>query len=163
MALTKVFCFYCRRLIFCWAPLGLFGIETTVRKKPMPEFKHPRPKFISFCLCKCPRCGNSDVFKYSIFNIFKFSDTNLSCANCKLTYEPEPGFFFGAMYWSYAFIVALIVTLSIAFSVFNLFDYAIYAIPVILILLLPPIFRYSRMMMLYVVYPNMYKSIFSEK
>jgi uncharacterized membrane protein len=80
-----------------------------------------------------------------------------------LNYEPEPGFFFGAMYWSYALIVALIVTLSVALSLFGLFDYAIVGIPAAIVVLLPVIFRYSRMLMLYVVYPMMYKEQFSGK
>jgi hypothetical protein len=74
-----------------------------------------------------------------------------------LSYEPEPGFFFGAMYWSYAIIVAIIVTLSITLSVLKLFDYTMFIIPAVIILLLPIIFRYSRMLMLYIVYPIMFK------
>jgi hypothetical protein len=61
------------------------------------------------------------------------------------------------MYWSYSIIVAIIVTLSITLSVLKLFDYAMFIIPAVIILLLPIIFRYSRMLMLYIVYPIMFK------
>lgn len=123
----------------------------------MPETEYTHNRLLSFVACKCPRCGKSKVFRYSIFNVTKFSDTKDHCDNCGLDYQPETGFFFGAMYWSYAIIVAIIITFSIAFSVFGIFDYAIYAIPVAIILSLPLIFRYSRMLMLYIVYPIMYK------
>ena len=126
----------------------------------MAEFTHPRPKFISFIECKCPRCGRDKVFKHNFFHVTKFAETKTNCAKCQLTYHPEPGFFFGAMYWSYAMLVGLIVILSILFYTFGAFDYAMYFIPLIIILLLPLIFRYSRMLMLYIVYPLMYKAIF---
>ena len=128
----------------------------------MPDsgFKHPRPKFLSFLLCKCPRCGQEKVFRHSPFNLLKFSDTREKCGHCNLDYVPEPGFFFGAMYWSYAILVALIVTLSVAMSILGYFDYAVFVIPIAIISLLPFIFRYSRMLMLYIVYPAMYKGKF---
>jgi uncharacterized protein (DUF983 family) len=112
-------------------------------------------------LCRCPRCGKDKVFPNSIFNLGKFAETKYACENCKLSYEPEPGFFFGAMYWSYAIIVGIIITLSVVFNLLNLFDYAIVGIPIAIVILLPIIFRYSRMLMLYVIYPMMYKEQFS--
>src|SRR5688572_9354840 len=108
----------------------------------MSEFQHPRPKSLSFLMCTCPRCGRERVFKHSPFNLRRFAETKEKCGHCGLDYVPETGFFFGAMYWSYAIMVALIVTMSVTFSIFGLFDYAIYAIPVAIVLLLPFIFRY---------------------
>lgn len=129
----------------------------------MPENKPSHPRFVNFWKCKCPRCGVDKVFPNSIFNPAKFAETKQSCSNCGLSYQPEPGFFFGAMYWSYAIIVALIVSFSIAFSVFGMFDYAIIGIPVGIIVLLPFIFRYSRMLMLYIIYPVMYKEKYNKR
>ncbi|MEK0420188.1 MAG: hypothetical protein RLZZ161_39 [Bacteroidota bacterium] len=129
----------------------------------MSEHKHPRPRFISFVLCRCPRCGKDKIFPNSILKVSKFAETKYVCENCKLNYEPEPGFFFGAMYWSYAIIVAIIVTMSVAMNMLGLFDYAIVSIPVAIVVFLPVIFRYSRMLMLYVVYPMMYKEQYTGK
>lgn len=112
---------------------------------------------ISFFACKCPRCGKGPVFKNSIFKLSKFTETHDYCENCHLDYQPETGFFFGAMYFSYAIIVAAIVCSSIILSFFGKFDWAYWMVPVIVIVTLPLIFRYSRMLMLYVVYPSMYK------
>jgi uncharacterized protein (DUF983 family) len=128
----------------------------------MAPFKHPRSRVLSFLLCKCPRCGKSDVFGHSVFHLTKFADTSTECKVCGLNYHPEPGFFFGAMYWSYGLMVALIVTISVALSIFGKFDYAMYVIPIGIIVLLPVIFRYSRMLMLYIVYPNMYKEKYNK-
>ena len=93
----------------------------------------------------------------------KFAKTQYECAHCKLSYEPEPGFFFGAMYWSYAIIVGIIITMSVVFNLMGLFDYAIVGIPTAILILLPVIFRYSRMLMLYVVYPAMYRDQYYKK
>lgn len=112
---------------------------------------------VSFVACKCPRCGKGKVFKYKLFQLKKFSETFNYCSECRLDYMPETGFFFGAMYFSYAMLVATVVTWSVALSVFNQFDKAVYIIPTVVGLSLPLIFRYSRMFMLYIVYPNMYK------
>ncbi len=117
----------------------------------------------SFLNSKCPRCGKGKVFSGSIFNYRTFADTLLECPKCKLSYEPEPGFFFGAMYWSYALIVGTIIVGSITLSLFDMFDYAIYAIPMFIIIMLPLAFRHSRLLMLYVVYPLMYTDKFFGK
>lgn len=122
-----------------------------------------RPGVSSFLNSKCPRCGKGKVFSGSIFSLRTFADTLGCCPNCHLSYEPETGFFFGAMYFSYALIVGVIIIGSIVMNLLDLFNYAIYLIPVLLILLLPVIFRHSRLFMLYVVYPLMYEEKFYGK
>lgn len=117
----------------------------------------------SFLNAKCPRCGKGKVFSGSMFSLRNFADTLESCPNCNLSYEPETGFFFGAMYWSYALIVGTIIIGSIVMNLLDLFDYAIYMIPVAIIVLLPLIFRHSRLLMLYIVYPLMYEEKFYGK
>lgn len=122
-----------------------------------------RPGVFSFLTSKCPRCGKGKVFSGSIFSLRTFADTLGCCPNCHLSYEPETGFFFGAMYFSYALIVGVIIIGSIVMNLLDLFNYAIYLIPVLLILLLPVIFRHSRLFMLYVVYPLMFEEKFYGK
>jgi uncharacterized protein (DUF983 family) len=117
----------------------------------------------AFLNSKCPRCGKGKVFSGSMFNYRTFADTLYECPKCKLSYEPEPGFFFGAMYWSYALIVGTIIIGSITLSLLGMFDYAIYAIPLFIIIMLPLAFRHSRLLMLYVVYPLMYTEKFFGK
>lgn len=56
---------------------------------------------------KCPNCGEGHI--YSDKNIyFNFSNNKMhkECSECGYKFEKEPGFFFGAMYISYALSIA---------------------------------------------------------
>jgi len=102
---------------------------------------------------KCPRCREGDLFKYGILSKpHKFTETYKTCPHCQLVYEREPGFFFGAMYVSYAMTMA--VLLGTAFILYNFFgdpDLVVYitAVPAMVLILLPVIFRYSRTIFLH--------------
>lgn len=103
---------------------------------------------------KCPRCRKGNVFTYPIVKApFKFKKMNSSCPHCGLWYEPEPGFFFGAMYVSYALTTGMM--LVIAFILYNFFNdppaftYIITVIAAIL-LTFPMNFRLSRLIFLHV-------------
>lgn len=129
----------------------------------MSASESKRAGLVPFLFCKCPRCGKGRIFKYPFLKLSKFTATEPECSVCHLDYQPETGFYFGAMYWSYALIVALIITLSVIFSMLDLLDIAVYIIPAAILLMLPLIFRYSRVLMLYMVYPMMYKGKFWER
>jgi len=155
MVSTKAYwCFWQHHM--SWLALRVYFFTNTSADKNM---ENKRQGFVPFIACKCPKCGKGKVFKNSIFST-KFAETNYSCTVCKMSYEPEPGFFYGAMYFSYALIVGLIITGSVVFYSIDLFDYAIVGIPTLIVTMVPLIFRYSRMLMLYVVYPAMYKEKF---
>ena len=49
---------------------------------------------------KCPRCRQGDLF-IKPFNFSKPLAMESHCQNCNLNYEPEPGYYFGAMFISY--------------------------------------------------------------
>ncbi len=57
---------------------------------------------------KCPRCQEGDMFAAPVYSP-QFSKMNETCSHCGLRFTPEPSFFFGAMYVSYAFQVAIMV------------------------------------------------------
>jgi uncharacterized protein (DUF983 family) len=106
--------------------------------------------------CKCPRCHQGNIFQTSAFNLAKFSKTNERCPVCHLKFEKEPGFFVGAMYFSYAVSVAIFIAVGIGLVILsNTFQFeaatSTYIISIITIslLLMPLNFRYSRIMMLY--------------
>ncbi len=63
---------------------------------------------------KCPRCREGDMFSSSAFSLTKFADMPSHCPACNLRYAREPSFFDGAMYISYAFSVAIVVTFGVA-------------------------------------------------
>jgi uncharacterized protein (DUF983 family) len=57
---------------------------------------------------KCPRCHEGDMFVAPFYSP-KFSKMHEHCLHCGLRFAPEPSFFFGSMYVSYAFQVAIMV------------------------------------------------------
>ncbi len=74
------------------------------------------------------------------------------CPVCRQTYEPEPGFYYGAMYVSFGF--SVLVVALVGFSLYFLAgDPAAWvyvtAVAGIMILLTPLSFRYARAVMLY--------------
>ena len=73
------------------------------------------------------------------------------CLVCEQTFEPEPGFYFGAMFISYGILVIMsILTWLILFFAFHP-AFAVYVVVIIIlnVLLLPFIFRFSRTLYLY--------------
>ena len=74
------------------------------------------------------------------------------CSICDLEFEIEPGFFQGAMYVSYVFSIAIITAVGIAFHILMedppLWGY-IAATLFLLIIFLPFMFRYSRVIYLH--------------
>ena len=96
---------------------------------------------------KCPRCMEGDIYPES--NPYKFktlTDFNPRCPKCDQNFEPEPNFYYGAMYVSYGYTVALFVAVYIIFSVFMGWEMwpTIGALTSILVLTAPVIFRISR-------------------
>jgi uncharacterized protein (DUF983 family) len=100
---------------------------------------------------KCPRCHKGDIFKYPFSKISKFASMNSQCPQCGASFTPEPGFYFGALFVSYAFNVALLVAVSIILYLFIKPPDWVYGVSLIVasILSIPFIFRYSRILFLY--------------
>ncbi len=100
---------------------------------------------------KCPRCRQGSMFTHPMWDLTRFTRMNKECPVCGLQFEREPGFFFGAMYISYAFSVAVFVTVGVALSVLGDYPLHYYLIGVTLaiILLFPVMFRYSRILFLH--------------
>jgi len=100
----------------------------------------------------CPelrtRCHEGKLFKSGFsYRFSKITEMHTHCTHCKLKFEKEPGFFYGAMYVSYGLTVALWVAVGVAFYVLsekiNPWLFMIFGI-VLLLALLPGIFRISR-------------------
>ena len=74
------------------------------------------------------------------------------CPVCKLRFEIEPGFFIGAMYVSYA--MSLVIFLVVSITIYGLFGnpdfyYYMIGIPLVVLILLPVMYRYSRVLFLH--------------
>lgn len=52
---------------------------------------------------KCPRCMEGDLYPTKTFSFKKSFEMNEKCSECGQDFEPEPGFYFGAMFVSYIF------------------------------------------------------------
>lgn len=61
-------------------------------------------KLISVFGNKCPKCQEGKLWKYRnpLKTYFQKESMHETCASCHLKYEREQGFWFGAMYVSYA-------------------------------------------------------------
>jgi uncharacterized protein (DUF983 family) len=98
---------------------------------------------------KCPKCHKGQVFEnnnpYSFKNGLKM---NKICPVCGSRYEKETGFFYGAMYVSYALQVAFFTTLfTLNYLFFNLEAGVLVAIVIVVVVSLFPVtFRSSRIM-----------------
>ena len=69
---------------------------------------------------RCPQCREGRLFKFKWWNLFNFAQMEEKCSACGMRYEVEPGFFYGAMYISYAFTVGIMLVGGII--VFNFFN-----------------------------------------
>jgi uncharacterized protein (DUF983 family) len=97
----------------------------------------------------CPRCGKGDLFeKSNPYSAGKILAMHKNCSNCGMRYERESGFFFGAMYVSYALNIALFVSATVAYYVYfeDKIDWKWYisGYVALTLLLSPIIFRLSR-------------------
>ncbi|MCW5911884.1 MAG: DUF983 domain-containing protein [Cyclobacteriaceae bacterium] len=100
---------------------------------------------------RCPRCRKGNIFKHRLVQFTRFAAMNSECPVCKASFNPEPGFYFGAMFVSYAFTVAIMVAVWLALYV--LADPAdwIYGIGLVVgaVVFSPLSFRLSRVLWLY--------------
>ena len=69
------------------------------------------PNFLSSILqLKCPKCRQGDLFcNKSSYKYKGFFDMPKKCSECGQDFEIETGFYYGAMYVSYALTIALTV------------------------------------------------------
>jgi uncharacterized protein (DUF983 family) len=127
--------------------LVIFGTGT------VGKMQKEKSRFEAILEAKCPRCRQGDMFQYPISSITRFDKMHKECPHCGLRYEIEPGFFFGAMYISYAFsVAALLTTAFILYYFFNDPELWVYmvAVPTIVVLFLPFFFRFSRVLFLHI-------------
>lgn len=112
-----------------------------------------RTKFQAILGAKCPQCRKGDIFNYPLAqHPLKFTETKKYCPVCHLKYEREPGFFYGSMYISYAFSVAIVLSTGFGLTFLAgdppLWVYLL-AITIALTIAIPFSFRYARVLMLH--------------
>jgi uncharacterized protein (DUF983 family) len=98
----------------------------------------------------CPRCQGGKMFKYGPYQRLEFTQMNERCVSCGQTFEPEPDFYQGGMYVSYALSTGLFMVIGVIclFYLELSFLISFSIIGVVAIILLPVIFRVSRVVWL---------------
>ena len=100
---------------------------------------------------RCPRCHTGLLFTHPALST-SFMEMPEACPVCRQTYEPEPGFYYGAMYISSGFSTGIL--LAVGFLLFYLAHdpplwVYITTVAVAVLSVTPLLFRYSRAVMLY--------------
>ena len=120
----------------------------------------PISKLQAVIQCKCPRCREGAIFTGSMYG-FNIQRTNHSCSHCNQRFEIEPGYFYAAMYVSYAMNMIEMITMGFATYYFSGgrldFDSLWLYVGIIFIgsLLLSPLnYRYSRIILLHWLSPK---------
>ena len=98
---------------------------------------------------KCPRCREGNMFPKGTLYTTQFAKMYPKCPCCGQSFEPEPGYYFGAMFISYGittaiFLVALFVLNLLVEEITMLMVFL--TVTVVVIGFLPVIFRLSRSM-----------------
>lgn len=115
----------------------------------------------AFTAAKCPRCRVGKVFTGNTYSL-RAQKMNEFCPHCALKFEREPGYFYVAMFVSYAMNVAEMVTAGVAAYIFGLeLEYeSLYAFVAVLfmttLVFAPFNYRYSRMILLYWLSPGLH-------
>ncbi|GAA4783714.1 hypothetical protein GCM10023231_09210 [Olivibacter ginsenosidimutans] len=115
-----------------------------------------RSKLKAMVEARCPQCRTGKIFVGNAYN-FRKQRTNDICPYCGLEFEIEPGYFYAAMYVSYA--MAVLEILIIGFFTY-LFSHSespwLYSIILFFtVLLLAPFnYRYSRLLLLFYLTPK---------
>jgi len=109
---------------------------------------------------KCPQCRQGDIFSGTIFG-FNIQRTNYSCSHCEFRFEIEPGYFYAAMYISYAMNMIEMITMGFGtyYASGGMLDFDaiwIYVAVILIgsILLSPLNYRYSRILLLNLLTPR---------
>ncbi len=111
----------------------------------------PPSKFNAILGGRCPRCRKGKMFSNGIYSS-KTLEMNETCHHCGFRYEIQPGFFWGASYINYAFVVAIFAVETTALYLLGAMDTIwLYILsPATCIILLPVIFRAGRILFLHI-------------
>jgi uncharacterized protein (DUF983 family) len=98
---------------------------------------------------KCPVCREGDMFKGGpTYNLEHNLDMHEHCPKCGYKYEIEVGFFWGAMYVSYALNAGIFLAALTLLLIFDLpFVYFLIGLSILIVGLMPLLNRYSRVLM----------------
>jgi uncharacterized protein (DUF983 family) len=126
------------------------------RSPGRPAAEGPRPgrrrRLASLLHTRCPRCHRAPMFLSNPYVLWRIGRMPERCPVCGLDYEPEPGFYFGALFISYAlaapFCLLFFLLLNQAFGIG--FEAALVLVALTQLAITPWLFHVSRAIWLYV-------------
>ncbi|MBX3102021.1 MAG: DUF983 domain-containing protein [Bacteroidetes bacterium] len=99
---------------------------------------------------QCPKCRHERMFSHKAYDLRNFLRMPERCPHCGFRFEVEPGFWWGSMYITYAFNVAILVAGLICYFMFALPVWTVVlGIFFMALILLPVLVRLSRVLLLY--------------
>lgn len=107
--------------------------------------------------CKCPNCKKGNIFSDSgNMLLFRIPKMNTRCMECNFKFEKETGFFFGAMFVSYALAAAeMMISLVVFWYFIDLSPFRVFLMIALIAVLLSTInFRVSRAIWIYMFYKH---------
>lgn len=108
---------------------------------------------------RCPRCRRGPLFATSMYGL-KLQKMNKDCPHCGLKFEREPGYFYVAMFVSYAMNVAEMITVCVLTYLLtgeNKSPWLYIAVAFTTTIILSPFnYRYSRVILLYWLTPGLH-------
>ncbi len=107
-------------------------------------------KFYSVLHRKCPHCHEGEfMVTRNPYDLTLTGDLLPGCSVCHRKYQPEPGFYYGGMYVTYALSVGLCIAIFIATLVLapdiSAVDQILWILGA-LVVLAPPIYAWSKIM-----------------
>ncbi|PJA08273.1 MAG: DUF983 domain-containing protein [Flavobacteriales bacterium CG_4_10_14_0_2_um_filter_32_8] len=109
----------------------------------MSEFSN----IIAVAKLKCPKCHEGDLFinknNYRYKGFFNMPDR---CPKCHQDFQIETGFYYGAMYSSYAITVAINAGIFLLLNLFFEYNIGLFLIvdAIVLLVTMPYVFKVSR-------------------
>ena len=123
--------------------------------------KYEPSKTLALIKGKCPQCQSGKLFTHGAYNLSKFMEMKSHCPVCNLQFEVEPGFFWGAMYVSYALTVGMMLVIGGAILLISSGNagFWTYIIPIVgtMVISSPLTYRYARLLMVYFFSPFKFK------
>jgi uncharacterized protein (DUF983 family) len=131
----------------------------TIDKTAMDTNHQHIPSQLSAAIhAKCPKCRTGNMFQNRMYS-FKGQKMYEECPHCGFHFEIEPGYFYVAMFVSYAINVALMVTVAVGTYILTKSENPWVYAPLVLIAAFassPFNFRYSRVILLYWLTPGLH-------
>ncbi len=111
---------------------------------------------------KCPKCHKGNLFlNKSTYKYKGFFDMPKNCPACGQDFDIETGFYYGAMFASYAVTIAITVAVFVLVTVLAIFNVATFLIAdaIALIVTMPYVVKVSRAIWIAIIIPYNSKAI----